>query len=343
MIRNAERVLTYPISLLLSTDMKKTCESLGKTIEKSGDSMLRLLHQPIVSMDGLVEIAKKMFVKKNIFLIIDDTLIEKCFSKVIEGTSDNYDSSNKTIYRSLCSIVAMLTDGTIAIPITQSLWTSREFSEDTYKKKYELAQELIVQICEQIDISMVIADGLYATKNMLQWLMDKRIFFEMRFHSNRVIECSETKQAIRDLSILKLRKSRFRRTIAASWKGMILYFTAIKRWSPKMGYHVIYQVSNKKASARDHEKFYSFRWNIEMFFRTAKQYLGLKDCQARLKIAQINHIMNVCFAYTILQYERITHKCSSPEDALRRIKSKTYDLLTTRWQPLGQIFGGNYA
>lgn len=124
---------------------------------------------------------------------------------------------------------------------------------------------------------------------------------------------------------------------------MQLHVTAIKRWTRKKGYFVIYQISNKKATARDHERFYSYRWNIEMFFRTAKQNLGLSDCQVRNINAQANHLKNVFLAYTILQCERKNKKLNNPEAALKRLKSKNYEQLIDQWSHLGQIFGEAHA
>ena len=47
MISKAEQKITYPLSLLLSTDTKKTAESLSKICETSGDTMLRILEKKV--------------------------------------------------------------------------------------------------------------------------------------------------------------------------------------------------------------------------------------------------------------------------------------------------------
>src|SRR5580658_5103685 len=110
-----KQTITYSIGLLLSNFLsKKTCEALGKLWDKSGDSMLRVLEKKPASYAELMEIAKKFFKKKKLYLILDDTLISKIFSTLIAGTSDNFDSSTSQCYRSLCSITAMLTDGKYA-------------------------------------------------------------------------------------------------------------------------------------------------------------------------------------------------------------------------------------
>jgi SRSO17 transposase len=62
-------------------------------------------------------------------------------------------------------------------------------------------------------------------------------------------------------------------------------------------------------------RIYGYRWNIEKFFRTAKQSLGLTHCQSTKKKLQENHIMNVFCAYAILECERNKKKLANPEQA----------------------------
>jgi hypothetical protein len=122
MISKAERKLIYPLALLVSTVKRKTCEAIALATGKSGDALLRLLNEGLTVMEDLVAIAKKLFIGKFLYLIIDDTIISKIHSKIIEGTSDNYDSSSRNSYRSLCSITAMISDGKlILLPFSRHL------------------------------------------------------------------------------------------------------------------------------------------------------------------------------------------------------------------------------
>ena len=79
-----------------------------------------------------------------------------------------------------------------------------------------------------------------------------------------------------------------------------------------------------KAFAKKHVQIYGFRWNIEKFFRTDKQYLGLTHCQLRSKNAQENHIFNVFFAYALLQFETKKFGLKNPESAAKQLKRRKY-------------------
>lgn len=322
-----EQKLTYPIALLLSTANRKTFEALGREIQASGDTVERILDRTPATIEDLFLIAKKIFKRKRLYLIIDDTLLLKLYSKMIPGTSDNYDPSDHNTYRSLCCIVAVITDGQVSIPVDQLIWTAEEFAKNSYQKKCELAQQLIEKITAQLPVYMLLADGLYATTNMLKWLVDKSMRFEMRFHANRVITDQDIKSQIKMNKRLKLSGKRPRRTISAHWYGIDYYFTAHRRINKCGTINVIYQISNYKASAREHIEAYKYRWNIEKFFRTAKQKLGFGDCQSRKEERHKNHIFNVFYIYAILQIERRKMKLKNVESAIKSLKRLHFEEL----------------
>lgn len=335
MISKTERNITYPIALLLSTAKRKTFESLGAETGISGDTISRLATNNATTVQDLIHAAKKIFLRKKLYLLIDDTLILKTYSRLIEGTSDNYNSSDGNTYRSLNSVVAMLTDGITAIPIDQKIWTSREFNKNAYMKKWELAQQLILELQNHISMQAVIMDGLYAVAAFIEWLDENKMSFEMRFHSNRVIEKNGQRWQIKHSPLFKLRRGTTERTIRAFWRGTNLYFTALKRRLANGDFTIVFQVSNFKASVKQHVQLYGYRWNIEKFFRTAKQKLGLNDCQSRKLERQEGHIFNVFAAYTVAQYERTKQKLKNVEEAiksikLRNMKRPTYSFLRFR-------------
>jgi putative transposase len=260
---------------------------------------------------------------------IDDTLIMKMYSKVIEGTNNNYDSSDGKTYKSLCAVVAVITDGTVTIPISQDIWVSKELNQEEYRTKWQIAQQLIERIQKELPIYMLLADGLYAIHEFLTWLISQKIKFEMRFHSNRVVTDKDYLGQIRYHPKLRLSGRRPMRTILITWQGTQFYVTAFRRINKNGEAIVIYQISNYKASAREHVRAYELRWRIEKFFRTAKQYLGLNDCQSRKLNLQQNHIMNVFLIYAMLQVERKKHKLKNVETLIKSLNLYDFGELMT--------------
>ena len=81
----------------------------------------------------------------------------------------------------------MISDGKRPIPIDQDLWISHYLVQNKYKTKVQIALELILRVKKLVCIKMVIADGLYASEEMISNLIKEKFYFEMRFHANRVV------------------------------------------------------------------------------------------------------------------------------------------------------------
>lgn len=186
---------------------------------------------------------------------------------------------------------------------------------------------------------MLLADGLYAINEFFAWLTLQKIKFEMRFHSNRVVTDKDYRGQIKHHPKLKLTGKRPMRTIPIKWKEADFYVTAFRRINVNGEATVIYQISNYKASARQHVRAYELRWHIEKFFRTAKQYLGLNDCQSRKLRLQQNHIMNVFFIYAILQLERKKLKMKNVESVIKSLNLYSFEELLARFMRSAENFG----
>ena len=189
MFNKIELNLSYIISLLRSTE-KKNCTNLARTTSKTNaKKLLQLLKESPLSIIDFAKIINLHFAGKLKYLIIDDTIIPKKHSKDIVGSSDNYDHSERQIYRSICSMADLITDGITGLPIDQKFWVAEDNAQESYRSKCELAQELILEIKKYVDIEMVLMDGIFATKDMIEWLMEHNILFELRIHANRNVQC----------------------------------------------------------------------------------------------------------------------------------------------------------
>ncbi len=71
--------------------------------------------------------------------------------------------------------------------------------------------------------------------------------------------------------------------------------------------------------AKNHVKYYNQRWCVEKFIRTAKQHLGLGDCQSTSVKKQQAHIYLVMYAYAILEINRNYKRKKSVESVLHPI------------------------
>lgn len=335
-----EQKITYSTSLLLSIPERKTFEALARQAKISGDSMARLLEENPVAMQDLAKIAESTLDKRLIwYLIIDDSLLLKLYSIMIGGTCDNYDSSDKRTRKSLCPVVAMISDGFRSIPLTFGIWIAEEIAKNKYLKKWEIAKMIIQEARETIRIDKVLADGLYCVVDFLLWLHQENFKFDMRIHANRVLTFKDEVISIKKAKQLLLKGKNNMRSALAMWHGVSYHFTALRRLLRNGTFTTVYQISNYQAPSKVHVRAYQCRWEIEKFFRTAKQRLGFGDCQSRKFELQKKHIENVFFAYATLQYEASCRSFKNIESLLNTIKQCDFNEVLSRMSALAQIFG----
>lgn len=126
--------LTYSVLTLLSTG-KKSFENMGKLIRKSGDTVARLLQAAKISKTHCQEISKELFKdSKQLYVIIDDTLIKKFFSEVMEGSGSFFDIKIGRRINAFKLVFGMISDGKFAIPTECAYLFSKEILEHMHGK-----------------------------------------------------------------------------------------------------------------------------------------------------------------------------------------------------------------
>lgn len=102
----------------------------------------------------------------------------------------------------------------------------------------------------------------------------------------------------------------------------------------------VYLVSNYNAgSVTAHLRAYGLRWVVEKFFRTAKQFLGMTDCQSRKKIIQDGHVRCVFLAYALLQIECKLKRLPNPETVIHNLLALNQITSISRIERSARNFG----
>lgn len=269
--------------------------------------------------------------------IIDDTAIHKKYSKVIQGTSEIYDTSTGCVKKGFSVVVLIWSNGDIEIPIDFAYWVNREYC-DNYKKKNEIAIELIKRNM-YLPFDKLLFDGLYTTTTMLNFCKDNNIKFEARMHANRLIQTKKGSFQLKHHPKLKLTKNNRCKTIKAQWQGFFCYVTILKRKNKKGEWNIVYQISNFKTNAKNHVAYYEKRWPIEKMFRTCKQKLGLGDCFSKKIYCQRAHIQHVFISFVFLQTEKLKYHLKNPEEAVKKLLRLKPQELANRISRFVQNFG----
>jgi len=337
------KVVQYVTGLIVAPK-KKTCTEMAKALSISHDFLNRALNNEDLLLCipyAFIELVKQYSIKKKGWLIIDDTLIAKIYAKLIEGIESHFDSSTRKKLHGYSVVVIAWTNGKITIPLDFEFWFSKDLvAPDVYLKKTQIAQMLIKKITKVIEIKGVILDGLYASEEMINFLNKSQIRFEMRMHSNRVIDLPGGKKVqLKKAHLLKMYKNQHSKTIYTTWKNIPLYFTAELRENKNGERSIVFIVSNWEATSNEHIKTYAMRWPIEMIFRTSKQYLGLQHCTSRSIEKQRLHIYFVFFCYTFLQQYVDGKMFKSVEDVIRQLLEIKPSRLARQIRSFTQIFG----
>lgn len=333
--------ITYPILILLSIIGKKSFENMGRLIQRSGDTVYRLLHPAEISFQQSRRIAQDMFKnRKTLYVSIDDTLIKKIYSKMMQGAGMFFDTKIGRQIMAFRLVIAVITDGKFAIPIDCAYLYAKELldliSDKQFRSKDDIAKASVETALKLFSGTklIVVADGLYSTVEFVGWCKRKNIRLEARMHSNRVVEYKGKKVKVRDLLHMKGLEPKGRqmaRTISVVWHEIDLELTIVRRFDKNGKESIVFQMATYKTLPREHVANYGKRWSVEMINRTTKQELGLQECYSRKLETQHNHVAAALLAYALAQVEMKASKLDKPEDAIRRCKTKKVNSLIERF------------
>lgn len=337
--------LDYPLLTILSTG-KKSFEAMGRFIKKSGDTVRRLLRPSDENFDQIYKIATRAFYgKTKLVIIIDDTLIRKIFSRLMQGSGWFYDTKICRRILAYKLLAVSITDGRVTIPLRCSFLFSEELLNGAIQSKDELVKNMIQKVFDLFPDKQftIAADGAFATEAFLAWCIKNKYNAEVRMHSNRVVLYKGQSIAIRKIKELRPKGRQMARTIFVKWRELDLHITAQRRIDKHGEESIVFQAATHFAKPSQHVKTYKMRWGIEKFFRTAKQHLGLQECFSRKLDVQLDHVSAVFLAYSLAQLEMKNKRLVNAEASIRALKKKKLDSLKVHLSRSDKIFGDAHA
>lgn len=332
-------IITYPILTLLST-CKRSFEGMGLLLQKSGDTVRRLLHPAPASFQLSRNISQCMFKGRKTLLIgIDDTLVKKIYSQFMQGAGMFYDTKIGRCIMAYRLVIGVITDGRFAIPFDCAYLFAKELIDQIDQKfltKDDIAKSFVetaIKLFPGVKM-IVVVDGLYSSVEFVRWCKLKNINLEARMHSNRVVHYKGERLKIKDL----LRKKglypkgrQMARTISVVWHNIDLELTIVRRFDKHNNESIVFQIATYKALPREHVAHYKKRWSVEMVNRTTKQKIGLEECFSRSLETQRCHVAAVLLAYALAQLAMKLRRFDTPEQAIRHCKTKNVNFLINRF------------
>lgn len=314
----------------------KHYDSLHHFASESYWNMEEVLKTSVSVIKHLPDQSKKFH--SNGWLIIDDSLIEK-FGKLMEAVSKQYDhSQNRYLKYAHCLVALVYSDeNSNRYPLNFDLWRSKQDCieiKQSFRTKIEIAKSLIQYALDQgIPFKGVLFDSWYFCKELVDfiesyskdWISVSKSNRNI-VHQGKTVNLQEYVQTIDSTEKRGLSKYIDKEEKAYRFKSIKKSMPCLKRGrqtvrilisyeygkNKKLSKEPIFLVSNRKNLMPEKLlQIYQMRWQVETFFRDAKQHLGLEDYQMR-KLKGIKSHWCLVFTSAVI-LELVRAKCVSKD------------------------------
>jgi len=281
------KIFAY-IKGLLSVSESATCMAMSRIFkeESSHDNLTRILKDKRLEWQTLLlSLILRIIGKlRDGFLIIDDTVIDKTFAKVIENLAWIFCSKKNRSVFGLQIVVLAWSNGVITIPLAFKVW-----KKDSKKTKLDLALELLSYAKNFLKISpkYVVFDSWYASKRILRRIKKYGWIFICQVKKNRKFNGVQLKT---------YKKNPY-------WMERGIIYGKLKVLIVRHG-KKYYATNNLNLSKKEIITYYRTRWNIETMFRMLHNKLGLGECEALSFKAQSAHIFLCLMSFILLEREK---------------------------------------
>ena len=292
---------------------------MAESMNVSHDSMYRNFNNPVEKtnevLDELKNISLRALDLNELYLIFDDTQITKLYAQQIEGLEVGFDGSLGMATMGIKMVTALLTDRKLNVPIDAIPYVSKELAQSFYKTKSAIAISITKLIIETFKIKRILGDAHYATKQTIGFLNEQQLSYLMKIPCNRVVTINGLTGQLKH--IFRLKKNSQVRCVQGIFNGIECYFYVVKIRCDT----TVYLISNDQIDPYEVIEIYRIRWNIELFHRVAKQYLGLSDCQMQAIEKQRQHVVCVMMAYSIASIKKVLVCLPCVEHVINHIRA----------------------
>jgi hypothetical protein len=295
---------------------KKTVKKISESTpdEKNHCAIERILNEARFEKERLekryFEKIKYLFKNSDIYLIIDDTLVERDGEK-IEETQSHYDHNTNSYIKGHQFFTAMLYTPFLELPIFPELYSKKTIS------KIEMAKNLVNKLeSAKIPIHTILFDSWYSDADLINNCICNNTRVICAIKSNRDIKFKCTRKW-RSLSFItdrinptgypkyKIGGKLYR---VASYqvrlkKLKLLRLLISHEWNDdKKSWNKVHLIStNPKDTPDKIICAYKIRWSIETYHRDIKQNLGFANTYLRKRESIVRYSILASIAYAILR------------------------------------------
>lgn len=256
----------------------------------SHDSFNRFLTRQSLTPETLWNEVRKFVERKTGWLVLDDTVLDKCHSKAIECTYFQWSGKQHKVVRGIGLITLIWTDGIVSFPIDYRIYDKDIDDKTKNDHLQEMAQTAYIR---GFTPSFIMFDSWYSGNENLKFINRLGWNFFTRVKKNRMVN----PDAQGNVQVAKLTLPEDGLEVHLKKFGFIRIFHSLNRKGASR-YWVTNFISMKN---EDRLVLQSICWTIENYHRAIKELCGVENCQARKAIIQRNHINCSLRAYLRLE------------------------------------------
>ncbi len=298
-VSSAECNLGIYVSYLLGEPLGASCRRLGVVMSLSHDSVNRFLLREDYTPEDLLKEVRGKINPVGVVLSIDDTVIDKHYSKKKTELIDYYWSNkDKRVMLGVNLVTLYATDSNeVGVPINYRICKKEEG-----KTKHDYFREMLKEVKQSgVEIKYVTGDSWYASVENFKFLREEGLGF--LFGIERIRKVS-----------LERGKEQQVQTVDIPAQGLVCYlpkFGEVKifkrMFKEEYRYYVLYSPDSvvlKIFKEDDFITLHNTHWKIEQYHRILKQVCNLEHFQVRKETAIRNHIFSSLCGYLVLAIQK---------------------------------------
>lgn len=297
------------VDFLISSQTQFSGVELSKVSphQMAHDSVSRWLSHKKLTPKVLWQYAESMVKKEIGYLVIDDTVLDKPYSKEIALVKKQYSGNHHGLVKGIDIVNLLWTDGEKMIPVDYRIYDPTKDG----KTKNDHAREMLKTAEKRgFKPKYILMDAWYTSVGNLKAINVKGWNWLGALKSNRLVSITQgTYVSVSELDWAS-------KQVHKVWLKAYGFVLVSKIVSPNGD--ITYLATNdlslkRKKTIKNH---YDQRWTIETFHRGLKQCCGVEKCYAIKERSQRNHILCAFVAFLKLEWERIQNTISWYEQKL---------------------------
>ncbi len=290
----------YSNFLIASQNRYSGLELSKAATDMAHDAVSRWLSKFTFKPQELWNQVKALVDIKSGYLVIDDTTLDKRYSRENELARSQYSGNEHGIINGINLVNLLWTNLEKCVPVDYRVYQK----ETDGKTKNDLFTELLKKALKRgFSPLYVLFDSWYSSIENLKFIRSQSLSFICNLKSNRIISYNRIQMAISDLPLAD-------KQVRKVWLKAFGHILVCKVVATNGD--ITYLATND-LSLTDYDKFtghFQQRWNIEEFHRGIKQTTGIEKCYSTKAQSQKTHIFAAFIAFVRLEAVRISEHVS---------------------------------